>query len=721
MTAGTDDVVHLRAGGVSLVVEAGGGLPRVVHWGADLGDLDPVSVRGVATASVPPVVSGPVDQVVPLAVLPEAHRGWLGTPGLSGHRDGRAFAPAFVTNGVDLDTASDGAQRLVVRARDDEAALSLTLTIALAPSGLVSLDAALTNEDAAEAYRLEELLLALPVPTQATEILDFTGRHLRERAPQRHRFTQGTHLRENRRGRTGADATMLLLAGTPGFSFESGEVWGVHVAWSGNHRTLAERSAEGQGILAGGELLLPGELGLGPGETYRSPTVHGAWGTGLNALSWRFHDFLRARPGHPSAERPVLLNTWEAVYFDQDADTLRELVDAAADVGIERFVLDDGWFRGRRDDTAGLGDWYVDEGVWPDGLHPLVEHVREREMQFGLWFEPEMVNPDSDLARAHPGWILGPGGALPPEARHQQVLDLTDPEAYAFVLGRMDAIITEYGIDFVKWDHNRDLVSPGHGTLRTAGVHEQTLAVYRLIDTLRARHPRLEIESCASGGARVDLGILQRTDRVWASDAIDALERQQIERWTRLLLPPELIGSHVGAAWATATGRTQELEMRAGTAFFGSFGVERDLRHADEDERAALRAWIALYRRHQELLHTGRFHTVDHGDPSLQVHGVVARDRGEAVFSFVCLATSEYARPGLVRLPGLDPDAEYDVRPVPLAARVDKLMGRTVPPWWADGITLPGSVLSRHGVQIPALFPERLTMVHLERTKAVTR
>jgi alpha-galactosidase len=409
-----------------------------------------------------------------------------------------------------------------------------------------------------------------------------------------------------------------------------------------------------------------------------------------------------------------MLNTWEAVYFDQVLQTLTDLADAAADVGIDRFVLDDGWFRGRRDDTAGLGDWFVDEDVWPEGLGPLVAHVRARGMQFGLWFEPEMINIDSDLARTHPGWVMSAGTRLPPEARHQQVLDLTNPDVFAYVLERLDALVTEHSIDFIKWDHNRDMVDAGHEG--RAGVHEQTLAVYRLIDVLRERHPALEIESCASGGARVDLGILARTDRVWASDAIDALERQHIERWTRLLLPPEMIGSHIGSAWAAATGRTQELELRAGTAFFGSLGVERDLRHADPAERQALREWIALYKWHQELVHTGRFHTVDHGDESLFVQGVVAADRAEAIYSFASVATSPYARPGLVRLPGLDPEAEYEVRPVDLAARVEKFMGRTVPPWWAAGTRLPGSVLSRHGVQIPALFPERLTMVHLVRT-----
>lgn len=194
-----------------------------------------------------------------------------------------------------------------------------------------------------------------------------------------------------------------------------------------------------------------------------------------------------------------MLNTWEAVYFDQDVAVLTELAELAAEIGVERFVLDDGWFRHRRDDHAGLGDWYVDESVWPGGLHAFADHVREAGMQFGLWFEPEMINVDSDLARAHPEWILSAGYRLPPEGRHQQVLDLAEPGAFAYILERMSALITEYGIAYIKWDHNRDLVEPGRAAHGRAGVHEQTRAVYRLIDTLKSRHPGLEIESCSSG------------------------------------------------------------------------------------------------------------------------------------------------------------------------------------------------------------------------------
>ena len=282
----------------------------------------------------------------------------------------------------------------------------------------------------------------------------------------------------------------------------------------------------------------------------------GSWGDGLTELSHRFHDEWRQRPQHPRRPRPVTLNTWEAVYFDHTLEKLTALADAAAGVGVERFVLDDGWFTGRRDDTAGLGDWFVDDAVWPTGLHPLVDHVTALGMEFGLWVEPEMVNPDSDLARAHPDWILRGRMSLPPAARQQQVLDLAHPEAYAYVAGRLHALLDEYPIAYLKWDHNRDLVDAGTGPGGVARVREQTLAVYRLLDELKSARPGLEIESCASGGARVDLGILDRTDRIWTSDSLDPIERLANQRYTALVVPPELMGMHLTSPVVHSSGRT---------------------------------------------------------------------------------------------------------------------------------------------------------------------
>ncbi|MGW7465740.1 alpha-galactosidase [Streptomyces xantholiticus] len=716
-----DDYLHLRAAGMSLVLDCTGDLlPRVVHWGADLGELTDDALAALALVEATQIMSNTLDAPAQVSVVPQQSAGWLGTAGLTGHRDGRDFSTAFTARSVQADAVQADAgespvrHRVAVDAVDPSAGLALALELEVTGSGLVRQRATLTNEGDGP-YTLDGLLLALPVPGQATELLDLTGRHLRERAPQRHEFTLGTHLRENWRGRTGTDATLVHVAGESGFGFRTGEVWGLHVAWSGNHRSLAERTPAGIGLLGGGEGLLPGEVRLPTGESYTSPWIYGSYGQGLDELAGRFHGYLRDRAHHPRTPRPVTLNTWEAVYFQQDLTKLKALADAAAEVGAERFVLDDGWFLGRRDDTAGLGDWYVDKDVWPDGLHPLVEHVRSLGLQFGLWFEPEMVNPDSDLARAYPEWILATGGRTPPLSRHQQVLDLGHPEAYAHLLERLDALVAEYGIDYIKWDHNRDLVDAGHSPLGTAGVHAQTAAVYRLIDELRMRHPDVEIESCSSGGGRVDLGILERTDRVWTSDCIDALERQQIQRWTGLLLPPELLGAHVGSPVAHTTGRTHTLDFRAGTALFGHFGIEWDLTLAATEDRARLAEWVSAYKKLRPLLHSGTVVHADHPDPALWLHGVVAPDRSRAVYAVVQTATSMQSPPGRVRLPGLDPDAVYHLCPLRPGDRPEGPTDSPLPWWHTDDVQLTGRILGTLGIQAPALYPERTVLVQARR------
>ncbi|GAA0218853.1 alpha-galactosidase [Saccharothrix mutabilis subsp. mutabilis] len=717
------DVTHLRAAGVSLVLDhRGGTLPRVLHWGADLG---PVDLDALALAAAPQPHGYAVDGPVEVAVVPEQSAGWLGTPGVVGNRGGRHFSTAFrvvAVEGAPAEAAAVGGApaegrggAVAFRAVDAEAELELLLEVELTGSGLVRQRAALTNTGDSD-FAVDALSVTLPVPPEAVEILDFTGRWTRERSPQRTRFTQGLRVRENRTGRTGYDSAFLMAAGTAGFGNRSGEVWAVHTAWSGNHRTFAERTRQAVALLGSGELLLSGEVVLAPGETYRSPWQFGSYGVGLDAVSARFHEWLRARPTHPRSPRPVVVNTWEAVYFDHDLARLKALADRAAEVGAERFVLDDGWFGSRRDDTRGLGDWHVSDEVWPDGLGPLVDHVAGLGLQFGLWVEPEMVNEDSDLARAHPDWILRAGDRLPRRARHQQVLDLARPEAYQHILDRLDDLLTTYPIAYLKWDHNRDLVEAGHHG--RAGVHGQTVAVYRLLDELRRRHPTVEIESCSSGGARVDLEVLQRTDRVWASDCIDALERQSIQRWTNVLVPLELIGSHVGSDTSHTTHRRHPLDFRAGTALFGHFGIEWDLTAATPEELDRLTAWVALYKEVRGLLHTGVAVHGDHPDPAVAVHGVVARDGADAVFAVVSTATSDVCPTGAVRLPGLDPDRSYRVRPLPPGDVPDgnpHHWGIALP-WWDRDLVLPGRVLAAAGVQAPVLYPERLVLLRATAT-----
>ncbi|RAO48635.1 Alpha-galactosidase [Micromonospora saelicesensis] len=707
-------ILHLRRARTSLVLDARGpGLPRVVHWGGDVGDLDDDGLRQLTDATVPPVVPSSFDEPTVLSVLPEASAGWSGRPGLAGHRDGAGWSTAFRLDGLDVDqSAADEPARVAVRASDPAAGLTVTIEITLDPYGLLTVRHRLRN-DGDSAYELRELTPVLPVPAVATELLDLTGRWCRERSPQRHPWQHGAWVREGRHGRTGHDATLLLVAGTTGFGFGHGEVWAVHTAWSGDHVTFAERRPTGESTLGGGELLAPGEVQLGPGESYETPLLYAVWSdAGLDGLSDVLHTHLRARPGHPRSPRPVTLNVWEAVYFDHDLDRLRALADRAAQIGVERFVLDDGWFRGRRDDTAGLGDWYVDEGVWPDGLQPLIEHVTGQGLQFGLWVEPEMVNPDSDVFRAHPDWVLAVPGRLPPAWRHQQVLDLGRPEAYDYVLERLDTLLTDHpGIRYLKWDQNRDLTEAGHHG--RPGVHGQTLAVYRLFDELRNRHPGVEIESCSSGGARVDLAILARTDRVWASDCNDALERLSIQRWTGLLLPPELIGTHVGPERSHTTNRVHDLGFRAATALFGHHGIEWDIASISAAEQTELAAWVALHKRLRPLLHAGRVVRVDHPDPAVWAHGVVDHDNTRAVYAVARLTTSVTQVPGAVRLPGLDPGRRYRVRQVsgvPAPASIDL----SPPTWLAGGLTLSGAALARVGVQLPALHPEQSLVLEVD-------
>jgi alpha-galactosidase len=691
-------ILHLRADTVSLVIDASA-LPSVVHWGAPLGELSEEELRTLADGVVSPISMNAPGVPIPIALLPSARDGYPGRPGLRGHRNGTDWLPALTLVSVKQFGAT--------ATFEFTGTVRVVSTVELTPSGVLRVRHVVTN-DGDDPYIVDGVESALPVPAQATELMDFTGRWVREKHPQRRPFGMGSWVREGRRGRTGHDATPALMAGTEGFGFRTGEVWAVHVAWSGNHVTFGERVHEGRGVLGGGELLTSGEVILGPRETYESPWLYAAYSAaGIDGISSAFHAWMRSRASHPTRPRPVVLNTWEAVYFDHDLTRLQGLADVAARVGVERFVLDDGWFRHRRDDTAGLGDWYVDEGVWPSGLSPLIKHVTGLGMEFGIWVEPEMVNPDSDLYRAHPDWVLAPGdGTLPPPSRKQQVLDLANPDAFAYILDRLDELLRDNDVAFLKWDHNRDLIAAGHGD--RPGVHEQTLAAYRLFDELRARHPSVEIESCSSGGARTDLEILARTDRVWASDCNDALERQTIQRWTALLLPLELIGSHVGPPHSHTTHRTQDLPFRVATALFGHFGIEWDIASASEEEQEALAAAVAFYKEVRPLLHGGTLVRGDHADPSATVTGVVAADG--ALFSYAQLTSTERTVPPAIRLPGLDPDRRYEVTPVFPGGR--PTTQQLLPPDETKKV-LTGRALAEVGIRPPVLPPEQAWLVRL--------
>ncbi|MGV3732648.1 MAG: alpha-galactosidase [Microcella sp.] len=685
----------------------GTAVPRLLHWGSVLGAVEPESLSVLADAGAAIAPSSPDSPVLP-SIFASPAEGFSGFPALVVRRAGAPFGRLPLRIRQTAVTADDTSVSVQLECADDHGAL-----LALAWRAVLSAEGVLTigmdaRSLAPEGVELHRLAAAVPVPARAAELLDFTGLWAGERRPQRGAVRDGLHLREQRRGRPGHDAPYLTVVGTPGFGFRSGEVWALHHAFSGNSTTGVEALPTGHRRLLAAELLEPGEIVLGPGEVYTAPDAILAWSDrGLDGLSERFHPFVRALS--PATHRPVVLNTWEAVYFDHELERLLPLVDAAADLGIERFVLDDGWFHGRTDDRRALGDWTVDPERWPAGLHPLVDAVVARGMEFGLWVEPEMVSPDSRLAREHPDWMLADvsdqaGAHHPPTWRFQHTLDLTIPAARAHVLEALSTLLDEYPIAFLKWDHNRDQHAG------SAAAH--TRAVYALIDELRARHPQVAIESCASGGARVDLGIARRVHRFWTSDTNDALDRQRIQRYSALLMPPELLGGHVGAPRAHITGRRHDLSFRLATALFGSAGIEWDVTAASDDDRDVLRDWVATVKRFRGLLTTGTTVRTDEPTDDRYVHALVSPGADEALIALVTLATAAVAVPAPLRLPGLDPNRRYRIEPVALGAAPHAV--QDAPPAWlaAGGITVSGALLAELGLPVPLLGPEQALVLH---------
>ncbi|MEQ1867273.1 MAG: alpha-galactosidase, partial [Micropepsaceae bacterium] len=464
-------------------------------------------------------------------------------------------------------------------------------------------------------------------------------------------------------------------------------VYGVTLGWSGSHRLSVERLREGDVVVQAGAL------------DNESPWAYATYSPrGLNGAMQAFHAFARERivPKNVAAKpRPVHYNTWEAIYFKHDEVTLRSLADRAAAVGAERFVLDDGWFKGRDHDRAALGDWTADPNKYPQGLRPLIAHVRKLEMEFGLWVEPEMVNPDSDLARAHPDWIRrdSDGGLV--LQRHQAVLDLANPDVVEYLFAALSGLLAAHEISYLKWDMNRDLTGGGHGAY--------VRALYALIDRLRAAHPGVEVEACASGGGRCDFGMLARAERVWVSDSNDALDRFAIQRNASLFLPPEVCGAHVGPAACHITGRRLSLDLRAHVAMFGHMGLELDLRELSGSDGERLAAHIANYKRFRSLLHSGRVWRIAVDEDHAAI-GVTAEDRSRALLLFVRTGSAALGRGAVLKVPGLADDAPYQVSAVaPVAASVE----RALAPALKDGsLALTGRVLAAHGLDLYLPRPE---------------
>ena len=640
------EFVVLNSRHSTLVLEAPAGeAPIWRYWGPRLPDG---TTPGTALRDTRPMPPFMLDFDQPLTVFPTFGVGWFGQSALLAHRAGQQFAQAL--NGCEIEW-HEAERALTLHLVDTVAALRVDIDLTLdEASDVLVVCSAITNLGDTPLDVQWFAAGTLPLPGRVQAVRSYAGQHVNEFMLQTDTLSRSLWQRENRRGRTSHDCFPGAVVTTPGAGDDDGLVFGAHLAWSGNHRQAIEWLPDAQYQWQMGEWLAPGEGLLAPGATLRSPELIASLSTaGFNGLAVNFHGELRSRlrwPGGTMKPRPVHLNTWEAFYMDLQPAQVMALADAAAAIGIERFVVDDGWFHGRNDDHAGLGDWWPDRRKLADGLLPLASHIHALGMEFGLWFEPEMVNPDSDLYRAHPDWALQIAGRPLLTGRNQLVLDLARPETSDYLFGKIDQLLRELPIAYIKWDLNRDLTTAG-GAEGRPGYRAQVHASYALMARLRAAHPQLEIESCSGGGGRIDFAVLRHTHRVWTSDCIDALSRIDIQRSFLQFFPPEIMGAHVGAVPAHTTGRTQSMAFRAAVALPGHFGVELDVRHLEPQARDELKAWIGLYKRWRDRLHHGRVWRGELDDGIVwQVHG--DRDADELLlFAYRVRPTSHRYMPAL--------------------------------------------------------------------------
>ncbi|MCV9877569.1 alpha-galactosidase [Brenneria izbisi] len=674
---------------------------EMIYWGKSLRDYQPEMIAALNR----PVANSRLDDDVPLTLCPENGRGLFSAPGMEGNRHGLDWSPVFTPQ-----SHSVANNTLTIVSEDAIAGLRLVSVLQLCPnSGVLKTRNTLTNIKSGR-YQVDRLAVTLPLPERANEIMAFHGRWIKEFQRHSLRLEHGGYIQENRRGRTSHEYFPGMMAGNAGFSEQQGEVWGLHLAWSGNHRLRADCKSDGRRQIQAEALYFSGEISLDTGQSISTPWVYATYSAnGLNGMSRNFHHYVRQHitPSLADKPRPVHLNTWEGIYFRHDPDYIIRMAEKAAKIGIERFIIDDGWFKGRNSDLSSLGDWYIDAEKYPQGLKPVIDAVKNHGMEFGIWVEPEMINQDSELYRHHPDWVLKLDNYPMREGRHQLLLDLSNPQVYDYLLERLNWLLSEHSIDYVKWDFNREMVQPAH--LGHASQIRQTEQLYRLFDQLNSRFPAVEFESCASGGGRIDYEILKRCHRFWPSDSNDALDRQQIQRGMSYFFPPEVMGAHIGGTPCHTTSRRHSINFRGLTALFGHMGVELDPVCEPQSEQQAFARYIALHKQLRPVLHTGTQVRIDHLDNTTLINAVIAQDQQQAVVLISQLALPEYALCGNLRIPGLQPDTPYRLEVLDMPDSMRQPRNNTMkryPDWLKQSITLSGDWLENVGIALPILDPE---------------
>ena len=549
------------------------------------------------------------------------------------------------------------------------AELYLSYTI-FAGEGALARSARLENRGTQALHLTAAMSLCLDLPDRDYEFIHFSGAWSRERQMKVRTLEQGIQSVESARGHSSHNHNPFIMLRRPGTGEEEGEVLGFSLVYSGNFLAQAEVDTWDTTRVTLGINPFGFDWKLAPGERFQTPEAVMVYsGRGMGEMSRTFHRLYRSRLARGywrDRPRPILINNWEATYFDFDEDKLVSIARAAREDGVELFVLDDGWFGARSSDRAGLGDWTANRDRLPNGVAGLARRIEDLGMRFGLWFEPEMVNKDSDLYRAHPDWILQTPGRRVSYGRNQLVLDFSRQEVVDCVYGMMAGILSGARVSYVKWDMNRSITEAYSAALppdRQGEVcHRYILGVYDLYERLTAAFPEVLFESCASGGGRFDPGLLYYAPQGWVSDDSDAVERLKIQYGTSYCYPVSSMGAHVSAVPNHQMNRTTPLATRANVACFGTFGYELDLNRLTAEERSQVREQIAFMKSYREVLQYGDFYRLlSPFDGNFTAWMAVSPDKRTALVGWYKTLNEVNGPFHRVKLRGLDPALDYAV------------------------------------------------------------
>ncbi|MBE5815711.1 MAG: alpha-galactosidase [Clostridiales bacterium] len=703
-----ENLIHLRNDRVSYLIHIlPGGVPMQLYWGKRLNAMEPASllrhhnIPGDGSFSVQGCALDHVPCEYPSFGLGDLRHGAVTVR----QEDGTASCDLrFVSAEIDTEKqplcglpASYGKeQTLRLTLRDELLGLKAVLRYTLFDDcDALARSVELINEGTQVLALERAMSLCMTLPTRSWDILTLSGAWSREREMQRRPMLMGECSVSSINGASSLQASPFLAMLSPEATEQQGEVYGFSLVYSGNfyagamvdqHRTPR--------VMLG---IDPDGFGwqLEPGQSFQTPEAIAVYSReGLGGMSAQFHTLCAkhiVRGKFADQPRPILLNNWEATYFNFDHEKLMKLATTAARVGVELFVLDDGWFGHRDSDNSSLGDWVVDKRKLPGGLRPLVDDVHSLGLKFGLWFEPEMISPDSDLYRAHPDWAIHIDGRTPIEGRNQLTLDLSRPEVCDYIYNSVAAILAANPIDYVKWDMNRNFSNIGSAGLPASRQrelpHRYMLGLYGILEKLIHRFPDVLFESCASGGGRFDLGMLHYMPQTWCSDNTDAYTRCRIQYSTSLVFPPFAMGSHVSAVPNHQTGRITPLSTRGNIARSGCFGYELDLNKLTEEELTEISGQIAAVKQIRNTLLYGRFYRLlspYQGNDTAWI--TVAQDGSEAVFTFERALSVSFCNPPMVCLAGLDADARYRIEETGEVYGGDELMysGISVPLGYGD-------------------------------------